>query len=164
LATHQSAPDIGGSARLVLDIRGPELLECLPHRPLLVKPNREELAATIGRPLSTDAELVSAMREVNAAGAEWVLVTQGPDAAWLTSTSETWRVEPPGGVRNINPIGCGDCVAAGVAFGVFQQLWMADCVRLGMAAAAANLEQMKSARFAANRVKELFAETNCARI
>ncbi|HVJ68632.1 MAG TPA: PfkB family carbohydrate kinase, partial [Caulifigura sp.] len=67
LESASSAPALGSSggqpARLVLDIRGSELLECLSFRPFLVKPNREELAATVGRPLEDDAALVAAMRE-----------------------------------------------------------------------------------------------------
>lgn len=158
------ALNVGGAARLVLDIRGPELLACLSRRPFLVKPNREELGSTVGRRLDDDADLQAAMREINAAGAEWVLVTSGPEPAWLTSATETWRVTPPQGVANVNPIGCGDCVAAGIAFGLFQGLPVTDCVRLGQATAAANLEQMASARFASNRVRELLAGTNCERV
>jgi tagatose 6-phosphate kinase len=163
-ASSSPALQTGGATKLVLDIRGPELIECLPRRPFLVKPNREELGATVGRRLKTDADLLAAMREINAAGAEWVLVTNGPDAAWLTSATETWRVRPPQGVANVNPIGCGDCVAAGIAVGLSQGLPVTECVRLGQAAAAANLEQMTSARFAANRVRELLSATNCERV
>jgi 1-phosphofructokinase family hexose kinase len=163
-AKNSPALGVKGSARLVLDIRGPDLLACLSRRPFLVKPNREELGATVGRRLDDDADLQAAMREINAAGAEWVLVTSGPEPAWLTSATETWRVRRPQGIANVNPIGCGDCVAAGIAYGLFQGLPVIDCVRLGQATAAANLEQMMSARFASNRVRELLAATNCERV
>ncbi len=48
--------------RAVLDARGPELLEALHEKPFLVKPNREELARTLGRERLDDAELIDAMR------------------------------------------------------------------------------------------------------
>lgn len=163
-APHCRALEGRGVSRLVLDIRGPELMDCLSRRPFLVKPNREELGMTVGKSLVTDSELLTAMRELNMAGAEWVLVTQGVKSAWLTGHSEAWRIRPPQDVAKINPIGCGDSVAAGVAFGLFQQLPVTDCVRLGMAAAAANLEQMMSARFAVNRVQALLKDTNCTRV
>jgi 1-phosphofructokinase family hexose kinase len=147
-----------GPARLILDIRGQDLLECLPARPFLVKPNREELAATMGRSLEQDEDLLVAMRELNAAGAEWVLVTQGEQPAWLVSAHDILRISPPAGMRVVNPIGCGDCVAAGVAWGLFQNLDAVECVRIGMAAAAANLEQMTSARFDRRRVEELVSQ------
>jgi tagatose 6-phosphate kinase len=151
--------DGNGPARLVLDIRGPELLDCLSFRPFLVKPNREELAATVGRALDDDEDVLAAMRELNAAGAEWVLVTNGGAAAWLTSSSTTFRVEPPRGINVVNPIGCGDSVAAGVAAGLVEQLSPEQCVALGLGAAAANLERMECARFESARARALAAGT-----
>jgi fructose-1-phosphate kinase PfkB-like protein len=145
----------GLPARLVLDIRGPELLECLSFRPFLVKPNREELAATMNRPLDDDASLLAAMRELNHAGAEWVLVTAGGTPAWLTSGAETWRITPPAGVKVVNPIGCGDSVAAGIAVGLLEGCDAQGCVALGMGAAAANLERMECARFESPRARDL---------
>src|SRR5690606_37998760 len=71
--------------RVVMDARGEELVACLPERPFLVKPNRDELAWSVGHALTSDESLLQAMRVVNDAGAEWVLVTQGGRATWLTS-------------------------------------------------------------------------------
>ena len=68
---------------VVLDFRGPGLLGVLDLKPLVVKPNRQELAETLGRPLGTDDELRSAMRELNRRGAQWVIVTQGSGPVWL---------------------------------------------------------------------------------
>jgi len=47
--------------RAILDIRGPELLAALERQPLLVKPNREELARTVGRALGTDDDVRAAI-------------------------------------------------------------------------------------------------------
>jgi len=159
LASSANAPALKWSAdrpaNLVFDFRGPELLECLSFRPFLVKPNREELAATVGRSLEDGPTLLAAMRELNEAGAEWVLVTQGSEAVWLTGRGETWRVRPPAGMNVVNPIGCGDSVAAGVAVGLSNGLPVRDCVSLGIGAAAANLERMECARFEKSRAQEL---------
>ncbi len=158
LTASREAPALQQSERrpahLVLDIRGPELLECLSFRPFLAKPNRDELAATKGRPLDDDASLVAAMRELNRDGAEWVLVTNGGRPAWLTSLHETWRVLPPSGVTVVNPIGCGDSVAAGVAAGLIERRGVLECVALGLGAATANLERMECARFEAARARQ----------
>ena len=72
----------------VLDFRGPGLLGVLDLKPLVVKPNRQELAETLGRPLDTDEELRSAMRELNRRGAQWVIVTQGGGPVWLSSADK----------------------------------------------------------------------------
>ncbi len=121
--------------RAVLDIRGPELLAALPARPLLVKPNREELARTVGRNLENDAGLFDAMREVNERGAEWVLITDGKRPAYARSAQGLFRITPP--ERDVvNPIGCGDCLAAGVASATARGREPLDAIRFGMAAAA----------------------------
>jgi sugar/nucleoside kinase (ribokinase family) len=52
----------------------------------------------------------------------------------------------------VNPIGCGDSVAGGVAYGLWRQADPVECVRWGLAAAAANLEQLAAGRFSTDRV------------
>lgn len=140
------------SARSVLDIRGEELLAALETRPFVVKPNRDELSATVGRQLASDDNLLQAMRELNARGAEWVVVTDGAGPVWMTSADETFRCQPPE-VEVVNPIGCGDCFAAGVAWGIMQGRSPADWLKLGVAAAADNAVQLLPARLDAGRVE-----------
>jgi 1-phosphofructokinase family hexose kinase len=127
----------GVEAPVLLDIRGPELLATLPLGPILVKPNREELARTVGRPLRDDGELRRAMRELAELGARWVLVTQGRDPVWLLGGGEFFRIRPPT-VETRNPIGSGDCLAGGMAWAIACGLAPLEAARLGVAAAAAN--------------------------
>lgn len=138
----------------VADVRGPELMAMLAAStpPLVVKPNREELAATVGRPLGTDTELLAAMRQLNDAGAPWVVITQGARAVWVTSKQAAYRLQPPT-VPVVNPIGCGDCLAAGIAWGIAQGLETPEAVRLGIAAAADNVSQLLPARIERQRVE-----------
>jgi 1-phosphofructokinase family hexose kinase len=141
-------------AAAVLDIRGPELLAALEQRPMVVKPNREELAATLGRTLTDDQELVAAMRELNQRGAQWVVVTAGKAAVWISSSDGLWRIEPPSVQPVVNPIGCGDCVAAGIAAGLAEKQSVPDAICLGLAAAAENVSQLLPARIDRKRVDE----------
>ncbi len=136
--------------RAILDVRGPELHEALQERPLLVKPNRHELASTVGRPLPDDAAVWGAMRELNAAGAEWVLVTAGAGEVFLSSQTAAWTFVPPR-VPVVNPIGCGDCLAAGIAVAISEGADMADAVRFGLGAAADNVGQLLPARLDRDR-------------
>ncbi len=129
----------------VLDMRGPELLAALPARPLLVKPNRDELARSVGRPLDTEASLLEAMRAIAKAGAEWVLVTQGASASWLMGGAEVWRFETSP-VDVVNPIGCGDCLAAALAWSVARGDAPPLATRWGLAAAAENARTLLPAR------------------
>lgn len=136
---------------VIADISGEELLYALEARPWVIKPNREELEGTIGRPLNSDAELIDAMRDLNGRGAEWVLVTQGTGAVWLTSREDSFRFEPLR-VHVVNSIGCGDCLAAGMAWATREGRDIVDAVRFGLAAAAEKATQLLPARLAADAV------------
>ena len=102
------------TAITIMDVRGRELLECLPLRPFLIKPNREELAATVGRPLETEDSLIEAMAEVRDMGATWIIVSNGPHPLLVLGPSGLTRIDPPQ-VRVVNPIGCGDSLTAAIA-------------------------------------------------
>ncbi|MBN2473350.1 MAG: bifunctional hydroxymethylpyrimidine kinase/phosphomethylpyrimidine kinase [Pirellulales bacterium] len=131
---------------MVLDFRGKGLLSLLDLKPLVVKPNREELAQTVGRPLEDDAELRLAMQSLNRLGAQWVVITQGSAPVWATSQSEVYRFEPPPAEEIVNPIACGDCMAAAIAWAVREGRGIVDAVKLGIAAAGENLKQLLPAR------------------
>lgn len=140
------------SAQAVLDARGDELLLTLERRPFLVKPNREELAKTAGRSLADDVALHSAMRELNDRGAEWVVVSQGKDAVWASSRGRIYRFVPPIVSHPVNPIGCGDCLAAGIVWGLSRGREPLHAILLGMGAAAENLQDFLPARLDPARV------------
>ena len=145
--------------KAVLDARGPELLEALAGRggvtpPLLIKPNRSELGRTLGRELRTDAELLDGMREMNARGAEWVVVTDGGGPVHVCSRDRLYRLRPPS-AEVVNPIGCGDCMAAGIALAVYRGVDPVEAVRFGMAAAADKLGRLLPGTVDAERVQAL---------
>ncbi|HLQ43437.1 MAG TPA: PfkB family carbohydrate kinase, partial [Planctomycetaceae bacterium] len=132
-------------AKAILDIRGPELLAALPHRPFVVKPNREELAHTVNRSLTDETDVWRAMSELNDLGAEWVIVTNGPDDVLVSHHGDRWRFTPPR-VDVVNPIGCGDCFTAGLVQAMQKGRAPLEAIRVGISAAAQNATQLLPAR------------------
>jgi 1-phosphofructokinase family hexose kinase len=132
--------DVGGAS--VLDFRGPELLATLAARPTVVKPNRAELAATVGRSIRNEAELRTAMEELVQRGARAVVATAGKEGVWLASDKTFERFSPPGVARVVNPIACGDCFAAGMAWALSQGADLRAAIEEGMVAAAGNLQTL----------------------
>ena len=128
-------------AKAILDVRGPELIECLPQRPFLVKPNREELAATIRRPLESDDDVIEAMSELRTLGAEWVVVSNGPAPLLALGPGGVCRIEPPR-VHVINPIGCGDALCAELALRIDQQWQVLDALRAAVANASMRASEL----------------------
>ena len=138
----------------VLDFLGPGLLSALDLKPLVVKPNREELARTVGRPLDDDKELCAAMRSLNERGAQWVVITQGAEPVWVSSRWQLYRLDPPPADEVVNPIACGDCMAAGIAWALRDGREIVDAVKFGIAAAGENLRQLLPSRLDRARVEE----------
>jgi len=138
----------------ILDFRGEGLLSVLDLKPYVVKPNREELARTVGRPLESDDELVAAMRSINERGAQWVVITHGSEPVWVTSSTEVYRLHPPPVDPIVNPIASGDAMAAAIAWATREGRELVDAVRLGVAAAGENLRQLLPSRLDPARVLE----------
>lgn len=148
----------------IIDARGPELLAALPCRPLLVKPNREELARTVGRPLEREADLRVAMEELRAQGAEWVLVTDGANPALALGPAGCVRVVTPRLERVVNPIGCGDCLAAGIAEKIGRGSEPLEAICFGMACAAFNCGTFLAGRLDRSTVDSLAGSLKVTRI
>lgn len=130
----------------VLDFRGEGLLSVLDLKPYVVKPNREELARTFGRPLDDDHDLLAAMRSLNDRGAQWVVITQGAAAVWVTSSDTMYRFQPPAIPDPVNPIASGDAMAGTIAWATGAGRPLPEAVRLGTAAAAQNVRQILPSR------------------
>lgn len=98
--------------RVAVDTSGPALLSAVAAGPDLIKPNREELAAAVGRPLSDLADVVAAAEELRAHGAGAVLASLGADGAVLVDRNGTHhcRADP---IEPRSTVGAGDAMLAG---------------------------------------------------
>jgi len=121
----------------VVDAQGPPLLEALAAGPTLIKPNRSELAATVGRALADEAALVKAMHEVQERGAERVVVTGGAEPTLALEGEKLWRISSPR-ITAVNPIGSGDSFTAGLVWRLLRGDDLGEAARWGAAAGAAN--------------------------
>ena len=126
-----------GGARLVADLNGAELAVAVASRPLVVKPNVEELGEVVGRDLgsASEAELLDAARGLcDRVGT--VLVTRGGDGALAVSRDGALacavEVGPPR-----NTVGCGDAFLAGYLAGLWRREPPAERLRWAVACGSA---------------------------
>lgn len=146
-----------GRCPQILDARGPELLEALAAKPLVVKPNREELARTLGRRFETWGDLLRAAEDLRERGAAWAVITGGREPV-LVSGPGGARVFRPPRVSAVNPIGSGDCLAAGLAWALGRGAAVPEAVRFGMGAAAENAAALLSSRVSLDSSRRLAGE------
>lgn len=127
-----------GSGKLsVVDAQAAPLSEALSARPGLVKPNRRELAATVQRDLSRDAQVIEAMKEIRKRGAVRVVITAGKLPTLALAEDQLWRIHSPE-VQVVNPIGSGDAFTAALVWRLGQQDDLGQACRWAAAAGAAN--------------------------
>jgi tagatose 6-phosphate kinase len=150
----QMAHEAGAIA--VVDAQGPALLEALKAKPELVKPNRSELAATLGHELKDEAAVRSAMRELCERGAERVVVTAGKDPGLAFDGQRWWRFHAPV-IKAVNPIGSGDAFAAGLVWRRLQGDDLGEACRWASAAGAANALTMLAGDVRRDDVEQLVA-------
>ena len=122
--------------RVAVDTSGPALLAAIAAGAVLVKPNREELAEAVGRPLTSLGDVVDACRELRSWGAGTVLASLGADGAVLVAddgvvVGESVPIEPR------STVGAGDAFLAGfLAAGAHGEKSLVDALAWGAAAAA----------------------------
>ena len=162
----------------MLDVRGPALLAACAERPWVVKPNRAELAETVGRDINSQSSLVAAMRDLASRGPGWVVVTQG-DGPTLAAPAvgPVWQAHGPR-VAAVSPIGSGDAFAAGLALALSHALsavpperrtpadpdLVPNALRLAAACGAANALTEFAGHVAASDVDRLMREVRVGRL
>ena len=101
-----------GGARIALATAVRALLEALREQPDVVKPNAEELAEAVGRPLFTVGDAVKAAEELREMGARAVLASLGADGQLLVDSAGAWFGSARVDVVRSN-VGAGDSSLAG---------------------------------------------------
>lgn len=104
--------------RIVADTSGKPLLEILPYRPFLIKPNNHELAEILGRPVDTPDEASAGARELQKMGAGNIIVSLAEKGSvLLTANGTEYRIKAPKGTVK-NSVGAGDSMLAGFLAGL----------------------------------------------
>lgn len=147
----------------VVDAQGPLLVNALSARPGLIKPNRTELAATVGRSLKTDSDLRSAMRELFERGAQRIVVTAGKEFTLAYDGRNFWRILPPR-IDAVNPIGSGDAFTAGLVWRLLRGDELNEACRWASACGAGNALTMMAGEVRRREITRLVKRARVERL
>jgi len=126
----------GTGPRVAIDSSGPPLAMAIAARPDLIKPNRDELAELVGRPVDTIADVVGAALTLTGRGVHTVLTSLGPAGAVLVQPDAVWHATAAA-LDPRSTVGAGDALLAGyLAAGADGARALAEAVAWGSAAAA----------------------------
>jgi len=135
--------------RTLVDAADDQLAGALAQRPDLVKVNLAEACSAVGAPemhcddektAAADAVLAEGLvlcRRLVAAGAAGAVLTLGAAGAVALLDGVEWRTST-GPVNAVNPVGSGDCFAAGLTLALQRGEDAAAALRLAAGAGAAN--------------------------
>lgn len=126
-------------ADIVLDISSSQLAELIAERPLLIKPNEDELRDIFGLEVvaGDDEGAVAALDALHDAGAQAVLLTLGGEGAYFSDGANAWYARCTVPVHVLSTACAGDSALA-----AFLSVWYRDrsrvdeALRLAMATGA----------------------------
>ena len=127
----------GRGIETVVDAAGDLLVNCLKHRPFLVKPNHLELGEIFGQIPCTEEEITEFARRLQQMGGRNVLVSMAGEGALLLDEHGTVRrIHCPKG-EVVNSVGAGGSMVAGFLAGYLQTRDYGYALKLGTAAGSA---------------------------
>ncbi len=143
---------------VLLDSSGPALRNGVAAQPTLIKPNEAEAAVLSARPLSTLPELAAAAGEIARRHGTIVALSLGGRGAILARGQRAYHIQGPP-VEAISAVGSGDCMLAGLAYGLARGLSLPECGRIGVAAGTANTLVIGAGHFTRAGFDDVYAST-----
>ena len=122
-------------ADFTIDIADKKLLDYLSYKPLLVKPNEDELGILFETEIN-DNNLVKYAKKLNDLGAKNVIVSLGAKGSIFVDENEAYRAKPISG-KLVNSVGAGDSMVGGFVYGIVNNFDKIDAYKLAVACGSA---------------------------
>lgn len=124
------------SCKFTIDIANKEVLDYLKYKPVLVKPNKEELGRIFETKIETDEEIISYAKKLIELGAENVIVSLGGEGSIFVDKDRVLKASPIEG-KLVNSVGAGDSMVGGFVYGLSHDLSKKDAYKLAVACGTA---------------------------
>lgn len=142
----------------LLDTSGEALRAGVAAGPDLVKPNDVELAQLTGLPVTNQAQIIAAARQVQAQGPAQVVVSLGKKGALAIGDQELYQITAPR-IEEKNPIGAGDSLVGGLVWALDEGHSLAGALQWGVACGAATAASSGTAVGSREKVEQLRTQT-----
>ncbi len=129
---------ISKGVELVYDLSKPVLKDLMKFKPLIVKPNKEELEEIFGIKVKNEDQIIDAMKQLRKMGAKNVAITMGKDGAYILDESNKLYKATVDPIKLVSPQGSGDSFIS--TFVVKYELGTEEAFRWANAAGAATAQ------------------------
>lgn len=152
-----------GAKIVAADTYGDRLKAALETGVDLIKPNLDELSATLGGEFSARNEQLAGARALAKAGAKHVLLSLGGEGSILTDGEETYYAE---GVRVAveSTVGAGDAMLAAATKSLAEGLPLAEILRRAAAAGTASVTERNDPSFKKETYDKIYALTKVTKL
>lgn len=152
-----------GAKIVAADTYGDRLNAALEAGVDLIKPNLDELSATLGGEFSARNEQLAGARALAKAGAKHVLLSLGGEGSILTDGEETYYAE---GVRVAveSTVGAGDAMLAAATKSLAEGLPLAEILRRAAAAGTASVTERSDPSFKKETYDKIYALTKVTKL
>lgn len=123
---------------IVVDATKQLLLNVLPYKPFLIKPNNHELGEMFGVVLKTKEDIIAHAKKLQEKGARNVLISMAGDGAMLLTEDGTVYQSPAPKGTLVNSVGAGDSMVAGFLCGYMETNSLEDAFYMGVATGSAS--------------------------
>ena len=113
--------------------------EVVKAKPDMIKPNKDEICTYFKLDYNKDI-IIDKCRNLNI---DTICISLGSEGALFLKDDYVYEVEPLE-VKYVSPVGCGDALVAGMAYGKYNNLEFEDCIRMAIACASASVEMSGS--------------------
>ena len=141
---------------VLLDSSGEALRVGVAAKPTLIKPNETEVMTLSERPPSTLVEFAESAGEIARRYNTIVVLSMGSRGAILALGRQTFHVRNPQ-VKAVSAVGSGDCLLAGLAYGLAEGLPMVEAAKVAIAAGTANALLIGAGQFTMTDFDEVFS-------
>ncbi len=128
----------GKGVSIVVDATKELLLNVLPYRPFLIKPNNHELGEIFGVELTGRAQVVPYGRKLQERGAQNVLISMAGEGAVLVAADGSIYETPAPKGKLVNGVGAGDSMVAGFMAGWMEKKEYEYAFYMGVSAGSAS--------------------------
>lgn len=145
-------------ARCIVDTSGPALQAMKGKKAFMIKPNIGELCKMLQIDWLDKEEVPDAAQQAIFDGfAEIIVVSLGPDGAWLVSADKRYFVEAPK-VEKRSTVGAGDSMVAGITYSLQKGWALREAIRFGVACGSAATMNEGTQLFRREDAERLFAQ------
>jgi len=149
---------------VILDTRDELLAEGIKARPMMIKPNLEEVSVLKQRAIQNAQQALTVGQEFADRGVSIALISMGAGGAVaVTRKQGHWLAKPPK-VEAVSSVGSGDAMVAGFVAASLRGNGFADCLRWAVAAGAANATQFENAGCTRDDVMKLIPQVQLSRV